>query len=277
MKLGEFEIDWLQGGVFRMDGGAMFGVVPHALWTRKYPVDEADNTIELLNACMLVRTPGGNVVIETGFGNKISDKQKKIFRVGPDWDLPGSLDALGLKREDIDYVILTHCDFDHAGGVIMLGAGGEPELTFPKAKYVVQSVEWEDALAPNIRTANTYLEENFTLLKDSDNLVLIEGDHEVVPGVRVELTGGHTRGHQVVWIESEGEHAVHMADLLPTHAHHNPLWIMAYDNFPMDAIAKKQELYKEAEDKDAWYLFYHDTSMKACKFGEKGKVTEKVK
>ncbi len=276
MKLGKFDIDWLQGGVFRMDGGAMFGVVPRALWTRRYDVDEADNSIELLNACMLVRTPAGNVVIETGFGNKISDKLKKIYRVGPDWDLPGSLSGFGLEREDIDYVILTHCDFDHAGGAIMLGAGGEPELTFPKAKHIVQSVEWEDALSPNIRTKNTYLPENFTLLKDSDNLVLIEGGHEVVPGVRVELTGGHTRGHQVVWIESGGEHAVHMADLLPTHAHHNPLWVMAYDNYPLEAIEWKQELHERAEELNAWYLFYHDTYMKACRFGEKGKVTEKI-
>lgn len=276
MKLGKFDIDWLQGGVFRMDGGSMFGVVPRALWSRKYDVDDSDNSIELLNACMLLRTPAGNVLIETGFGNKISDKAKKIFRVGPDWDLPGSLEALGLKREDIDYVILTHCDFDHAGGVSMLGDSGEPELTFPNAMHVVQKLEWEDALSPNIRSANTYLKENFTLLKDSDKLMIIDGDHEVVPGVRVELTGGHTRGHMVVWIESEGEHAVHMADLLPTHAHHNPLWIMAYDNYPMDAIAKKQELHKRAEELNAWYLLYHDTNMKACKFGEKGKVSEKV-
>jgi glyoxylase-like metal-dependent hydrolase (beta-lactamase superfamily II) len=276
MKLGEFKIDWLQGGVFRMDGGAMFGVVPRALWTRKYPVDEDDNTIELLNACMLIQTPAGNVVIETGFGNKISDKAKKIFRIGPDWDLPGSLDGLGLKREDIDYVILTHCDFDHAGGVTMNNADGVEELTLPNAKHIVQRAEWEDALNPNTRSANTYLKENFEILKNSDKLVVVEGDYEVMPGIRTELTGGHTRGHQVVWIESAGEHAVHMADLLPTHAHHNPLWVMAFDNYPLDAIDKKQELHKEAEAKNAWYLLYHDTQMKACKFGERGKVTDKV-
>ncbi len=276
MKLGEFQIDWLQGGVFRMDGGAMFGVVPRALWTRKYAVDEEDNSIELLNACMLVRTPEANIVIETGFGNKISEKLKKIYRVGPDWDLPGSLSGFGLEREDIDHVILTHCDFDHAGGAIMHNASGEPELTFPSAMHIVQRVEWEDAMSPNIRSLNTYLPENFSLLKGSDNLLLVEGTHEVVPGVHVELTGGHTRGHQVVWLESQGAHAVHMADLLPTHAHHNPLWIMAYDNYPMEAIERKQELHKRAEELNAWYLFYHDTYMKACRFGEKGKVSEKV-
>ena len=274
MKVGDFEIDWLQGGEMRIDGGAMFGVVPKVLWARKYDVAD-DNTLRLLNAPMLVRTPEANVVIDTGLGNKFSEKQRKIFQVGPDWDLPGSLAALGLTREDIDYVILTHCDFDHAGGAVMNGEGG-PELTFPNAKHVVQKAEWEDALNPDIRSASTYFIENFALIKDSPGLVVVEGKHEVLPGVRVELTGGHTRGHQVVWLESGGEAALHMADLLPSHAHHNPLWVMAYDNFPLDAIEKKQELHRRASEMNAWYIFYHDPYLKACKFRDKGIVVDKV-
>jgi glyoxylase-like metal-dependent hydrolase (beta-lactamase superfamily II) len=275
MKVGELELDWLQGGEFLLDGGAMFGVVPKVLWSRKYPSGD-DNTIRLLNSPILVRAPGANVLIETGLGNKLSDKQKKIFQVNPEWDLPGSLEGFGLKREDIDFVILTHCDFDHAGGAVMIGEGGESEITFPNARYVVQKVEWEDANNPNSRSMNTYFPHNFDGLEASGNLMLVEGEKEIIPGVRVVLTGGHTSGHQVVWMESEGESAIHMADLLPTHVHHKPLWVMAYDNFPLEAIERKRELHKAAEDKGSWYTFYHDPFLKACRFGEKGEVTEKV-
>jgi len=230
----------------------------------------------MLNSPMLVRTPEHNIVIETGVGNKLSDKQKKIFQISPDWDIPGGLEAQGLSRDDIDFCILTHCDFDHVGGAVMFNEQGETELTFPRAKYIVQKLEWEDALNPNIRSANTYLAPNFEGLEAAGQLVIVEGAYEGAPGVHLVLTGGHTRGHQVVWLESGGEVALHMADLLPTHAHHNPLWVMAFDNYPMDVIAKKQELHAEAEAKDAWYIFFHDPYLKACKFGQKGEVTNKV-
>jgi glyoxylase-like metal-dependent hydrolase (beta-lactamase superfamily II) len=275
MKLGNFQIDWLEGGRFELDGGTMFGVVPKVLWTRKYPADE-NNYIKMTNSPMLVRTGDANIIIETGLGNKLTDKQNKIFRVGTAWDLPGSLEALGLKREDIDYVILTHLDFDHAGGISMLNSAGEQELTFPRAKHIVQKIEWEDAMAPNTRASSTYWEHNYAQIKNSDKLTIVDGDYNVLPGVDLIFTAGHTRGHQAVRIESESEVALHMADLLPTHAHFNPLWVMAYDNFPLEAIEQKERLYKMASDSNAWYTFYHDEYMRACKYDDKGAVIAQV-
>ena len=275
LLVGEIRINWLDGGSFELDGGAMFGVVPKALWGRKYESDES-NCIKMINSPLLLRTPKANVLIETGLGNKLSEKQKKIFRAG-EWDVPGSLKSLGLAPEDIDFVILTHCDFDHAGGIVTANGDGTTRLTFPNARHVIQRSEWEDVQSPNIRSSNTYWAVNFQPLIDSGegkNLLLVDGEHEVTPGIRVTHTGGHTRGHQIVDIESGGQRATHLADLLPTHAHYHPLWVMAYDNFPMEVIALKQKLEARARDEDAWLTFYHDPLFKAAKFDEKGNITE---
>ncbi|MDX2434614.1 MAG: MBL fold metallo-hydrolase [Desulfobacterales bacterium] len=282
-RIGDFEIFWLNGGEFELDGGTMFGVVPKSLWAKKYPVDEdtpllllEENYIKLLNAPLLIKTPDSLVLVDTGLGNKLSDKQKQIFRVIKDWSLPGELKKLGLRRQDINYVILTHCDFDHAGGIVMYNPAGEEELTFPNAKHIVQKLEWEDAMQPNKRSANTYWKENFAKLKDTDNLQLVEGDFKVCPGIEVQHTGGHTRGHQIVRIQSEKEIAYHLADLLPTHVHFNPLWIMAYDNFPMDAIDLKEKYETLGIRENTWFTFYHDPSMYACKFDSQGQIVKKI-
>jgi glyoxylase-like metal-dependent hydrolase (beta-lactamase superfamily II) len=273
LKIGEVELYWLRGGVFELDGGTMFGVVPKVLWAKKFPPDEA-NYIRMLNAPILVKSPHGLAVIETGLGNKLTEKQRKIFRIREDWDIPGSLSSLGVGRDDITHVILTHCDFDHAGGVVMTNERGEHELTFPRAEHIVQRAEWEDAMAPNQRASHTYWPQNFEELKTSDNLRLVEGEYAVFPGVFLIPTGGHTRGHQIVRIASGGDTAIHMADLLPTHIHFNPLWIMAYDNFPLDAIAQKEAIEKRGVEEGAWFTFYHDPFMQACRFGEDGTVKE---
>jgi glyoxylase-like metal-dependent hydrolase (beta-lactamase superfamily II) len=281
-KLGEFEIFWLNGGEFELDGGTMFGVVPKSLWAKKYPVDEdnplalEENYIKLLNYPLLIKTPDSLVLVETGLGNKLTDKQKQTYRVIKDWDLPRELKKIGLTRQDIDYVILTHCDFDHAGGIVMINSDGDEELTFPNARHIVQKLEWEDAIQPNRRSANTYWEQNFSKLKDTDNLQLVDGDFEICRGIEVQYTGGHTRGHQIVRIQSGKAIAYHLADLLPTHVHFNPLWIMAYDNFPMDAIALKEKYEATGLRENAWFTFYHDPSMYACKFDEQGRVVKKI-
>ncbi len=281
-ELGEFTLFWLNGGEFELDGGTMFGVVPKELWTKKFhgtadvPAAPDDNHIKLLNAPLLVRTPAALVIIDTGLGNKLSNKQKQIFRVTRDWDVIEELQRLELKRQDITHVILTHCDFDHGGGVVMHNAAGEEELTFPNAAHIVQQREWEDVLAPNIRSEKTYWEENFSRLKDSPNLQLVNGSHTVCPGIDVEHTGGHTRGHQVVRIASGSEVAYHLADLLPTHVHFNPLWVMAYDNFPLEAIALKQQYEERGIRENAWFTFYHDPFMFACKFDADGRVVNKI-
>jgi glyoxylase-like metal-dependent hydrolase (beta-lactamase superfamily II) len=179
-RIGDFEFTWLNGGRFELDGGAMFGVVPKVLWQKKYPAN-AENYISLNAWPILVKTPKAMVLIESGLGNKLTDKQKKIFRVQEDWSVLADLKFLGIDRQDIDHVILTHYDFDHAGGVI-LQEGAHFNLTFPKAKHYLQKKEWEDVLNPNIRTINTYWPVNNELLRGNRNLALVEGEADVVRG-----------------------------------------------------------------------------------------------
>ncbi|RJQ49522.1 MAG: MBL fold metallo-hydrolase [Nitrospiraceae bacterium] len=275
LKLGNIEIIWLNGGSFELDGGAMFGVVPKILWKKKYPCDE-DNFIPIAAWPMLIKTPEQNLLIETGLGNKLTDKQKKIFRIKNDWDIISDLRELGIKREDIGTVILTHYDFDHAGGVIMQDEKGELSLTFPNAEHILQAREWADVLSPNLRSENTFWPVNNELLRNSANLKLIEEDYKVQKGVDLFFSGAHNRGHQVVRIESQGEVAYHLGDLLPTHTHFNPLWIMAYDNYPLEVIEQKELFEGKALKENAWFLLYHDPFMPACKFDADGNVTEKV-
>lgn len=272
-RLGAFTIHWLQGGMFEIDGGSMFGVVPRVLWEQKC-ASTPDSHVLLANSPMLVQTPHGNVLIETGLGNKLTKKQQEIFRVRREWELPAELARLGLSREAISHVVLTHGDFDHAGGVTMRHETGGLELTFPAAMHHIQRQEWEDVLAPNKRSASAYWPENFAGLAEGKNLRLIDGEEEIMPGVRLVRTGGHTRGHQAVWLESGREAALHLGDLLPMPAYSNPLWIMAYDNFPLDSIAAKEQFLGQGMGKDAWFLFYHDPEILACKLDEAGAVRE---
>lgn len=274
LTLGAFEIFWLDGGIFELEGGCMFGVVPRALWQKKFPVGE-DGFIRLSNTPILVKTPDANIIIDTGLGNKLTDKQKKIFRVTDNWDMAASLGSVGLSRDDIDHVILSHCDFDHAGGVVMNNENGEPELTWPRAIHHLQRTEWEDVLTPNRRALSTYWPINLDLLRDNPLLHLVDGESEPVPGIRMTLTGGHTRGHQVVRLSSKGEKAIHLGDLFPNQAYFNPLWITPYDNFPLESIARKEEMIGPAIEQNQWFLFYHDPYLPACKFDQDGHIIER--
>ncbi len=273
LELGSIKVSWLSGGDFELDGGTMYGAVPKILWQKKYPADK-ENYIKMLNAPLLVQTEGHNVIIDTGIGNKLTDKQKQIFRVYREWDMVANLAEKGLSRQDIDIVILTHCDFDHAGGVVMVNDSGKLELTFPRARHIIQKLEWEDVRHPNIRSIHTYWPDNFTGLEASGLLDLVDGEAEIAPGIKVRLTGGHTRGHQLVEMEGTEGCAAHLGDLFPTHTHSNPLWIMAYDNFPLEVVALKQQLLPGYREKSCWFTFYHDIFMKACRLDDGGKVTK---
>ncbi len=273
-RIGEFELTWLEGGRFALDGGAMFGVVPKALWRKKYPAD-GDNAIPLLASPLLVRTPTDILLIESGLGNKLTEKQRKIYHVRKDWAVADELAQLGIRREDVTQVILTHYDWDHAGGVVMQEADGSLTLTFPAARHVIQRSEWEDVLNPNSRSVNAYWPVNIEVLKERGRLELIDGTAEIAPGITVVRSGGHVSGHQIIRMSSRDETVYHLADLLPTHAHANPLWVMAYDNHPLDTIALKEKWLKKAREEDAWLTFYHDAFMHACKLDDKGNVVQK--
>ncbi len=271
LDLGDITISWLNGGEFALDGGTVFGVVPKLLWSRKYPPDDT-NYIKMLAAPLLVRTPRAAILVDTGLGNKLNEKRRKIFRVSRDWTVDQDLARFDLSPADIDMVILTHCDFDHAGGIVRHDVAGRPELTFPKAKHIINDMEWQDACRPNSRSAYTYFPENFELLEKSGLMELVSRRYEATAGVTVYHSGGHTRGHQVVEINGQSGCALHLGDLMPTHAHANPLWVMAHDDFPLEVIAQKERLLEVYRQRDCWFTFYHDAFIKAGRMNADGQI-----
>ena len=256
--LGDLRIHALEGGTQRLDGGAMFGVVPKPLWERRIPADER-NRIPLGLRCLLVETADELVLIETGLGNKDDDKFRGIYGVenasvaGRPDRLHDSLAAAGFRAEDVGVVINTHLHFDHAGGNTYRDEGGEVRLAFPNARYFVQRGEWEWAHRKNERTQASYLPDNFEPVMAAGRLELVEGDVEIVPGISVYRTPGHCPHHQSVLVRSGGETACFLADVLPTFAHLPLPWIMGYDVEPLVTLESKRELLRRATE-ERWLL-----------------------
>ncbi len=274
LKLGAFQLTWLSGGMTQLDGGAMFGVVPKPLWSKRYPNNEL-NQIPLRTDPILLEAHGKNILIDSGVGkDRLTDKQKRNFGLAEESRLEESLAALGLTAEDIDIVLMTHMHYDHANGLVSRTGDGLVS-TFPNAVIFVQSLEWEEMRHPNIRSRNTYWEDNWRPIASQ---VQTYGDNwEVLPGIELIHTGGHSNGHAIVKLESEGETALHLADLLPTHAHQNPLWVMAYDDYPMTSIFAKEKWIAEGEKAGAWFTFYHDAVYRAVKWNEQGERIAEIK
>ncbi len=260
VQLGGFEIFLLSDGSFRLDGGAMFGVVPRTLWERTDPPDER-NRIPLALGCLLIRTPKGRrVLVDTGLSSKYDANPKflKTYAVDRSRTLRHDLAALGVSPDDIDLVVNTHLHFDHAGGDTEIDSAGKVVLQFPKARYVIQKEEWEDAQAPHERNRASYLPENFEPLDDFKALELVSGEFEIEPGLKVLRSGGHTRGHQCVMIESEGRKAVYFGDLIPTMSHVPLPYIMGYDLYPVHTLEAKRGLLERALKENWLLLFQHD-------------------
>lgn len=254
MKLGKFEIDALSDGTFGLDGGQMFGVVPKVLWEKKLPADER-NRIRLGLTCLLVRTGKQNVLIETGIGDKFDAKHAGIYKINHSSRLMDELSSRGLSVGDIDIVINTHLHFDHCGWNTRRD-GTRTVPTFPKARYFIQRAEWEHALHPSERDRASYLEEWFVPAESQTEL--IEGACEIVPGIRVELAPGHVRDMQCVWVESAGEQACFISDLVPTHVHLPYPWIMSFDLYPMDTLSSRKRLLPQLAMERALVVFPHD-------------------
>ncbi|MBU9713734.1 YtnP family quorum-quenching lactonase [Evansella tamaricis] len=273
-KIKDMTFTWLNGGVTHMDGGAMFGVVPKVLWSRKYPVNEK-NQIELRTDPILIQVDGKNLLVETGIGNeKFSEKQKRNFGITEEAQIEVNLKELGLTLKDIDHILMTHMHFDHACGLAKW-EGDNLVPTFPNATIWVQETEWEELRHPNIRSRNTYFEDNWRPIANQVNTY--KESVELVEGIKLVHTGGHSAGHSILIIERGEEKIVHMADLMPTHAHQNSLWVLAYDDFPMDSIRAKEKYLVPAIKEQAWFIFYHDYKYRVVKWDEDGKeVMESV-
>lgn len=269
LKIGELTLTWLNGGVTHMDGGAMFGVVPKPLWERKYPLNEI-NQIELRTDPILIQVDGKNLLIETGIGNnKFTEKQLRNYGITEESKLETNLNELGISTKDIDFILMTHMHFDHATGIAKW-QGDKLIPTFENATVFVSEIEWHELRNPNIRSRNTYWEQNWQPIEHQvqtfTNMI------EVIPGIEMHHTGGHSNGHCILKIERDGELLIHMADIMPTHAHQNPLWVLAYDDYPLDSIFAKEKWLKEGLNRGAWFIFYHDYKYCALKWDKTGKV-----
>lgn len=261
MRLGSAELNLVSDGVFRMDGGTIYGVVPKAIWGQLQPADRKNRVEAGLN-CLLIRTGGKNVLVDTGLGTKHRPKARSIFRMRAG-KLVSSLAQIGLQPSDIDLVVLTHLHFDHAGGCTRFNRQNQLEPVFPRATHLVQRQDWIEATQTNERTRSAYLPEDFLPLEEAQQLELLDGDAELLPGLWVRRTGGHTAGHQIVCIESGGKQAACFGDVLPT-MHQLPVHYMtSFDLEPLETLAAKRRWLAQAEQEGWLLIFGHGTDQKA--------------
>jgi len=268
--LGDFELTVVSDGTYFLDGGAFFGVVPKTLWSKKVAPD-AQNRLDAGLNSLLVRTGQKNILIETGIGNKMPDKMVQIYKQPA--KLLDNLHAAGIAPEDIDIVINTHLHFDHCGWNT-IRRGDQFVATFPNAKYYVQEREWEHGRLQLERDAVSYMSPNYDPLLETGQMVLLSGDLELLPGISVKVFPGHTANMQAVIIESGGNKACYISDLIPTSAHLDLTWVMAFDVLPLRSIESRKEYYASAIPEKWLTVFTHDdqTPWGYVERGDRGKL-----
>ena len=275
LTVGRLKVHAIQAGGQRLDGGAMFGVVPKSLWERRIKADER-NRIQLGMRCLLIEHERGLALIDNGAGNKENPKFHEIYGVensGAEGRtlLEDGLRSIGVRPEDIALMIDTHLHFDHAGGNTWIDEGGVVRPTFPNARYVVQRGEYEWATHTNERTAASYFPHNFEPVIAAGQFDFIAGETEIWPGIRLLPTPGHTPHHQSILIESDGAKAFYPADLMPTSSHVPLPWIMGYDVEPMRTLESKRAILKRAVDEDWLLIFEHDAFVTSGRVAVDGK------
>jgi glyoxylase-like metal-dependent hydrolase (beta-lactamase superfamily II) len=265
MKLGKFEISVLSDGTFALDGGQMFGVVPKPLWEKKAPAD-ARNRVRMGLNSLLVRTASQNVLVETGIGDKFDAKFADIYDVRKPVTLLDQLRGHGVAPEDIDIVVNSHLHFDHCGWNARR-EGSKVLPTFPRARYKIQRGEWQHAIQPTERDRGSYIADWFTPAERQTDF--LDGDQEIIPGMRVEVVPGHNRNMQCVWIESEGERACFISDLVPMRWHLAYPWIMSFDLYPLETLTNKKRLLPQLAKDRAVVIFPHDDDVPWARLAEK--------
>jgi glyoxylase-like metal-dependent hydrolase (beta-lactamase superfamily II) len=268
MLLGDYRVEIVPDAEFRLDGGAMFGVVPRALWSRESPPD-AENRVRLSMNCLFVEAGRERIIVETGIGDKWSAKHAAMYAVTRERTLDESLKALtGYGAGDITVVVNTHLHFDHAGGNTRLDERGRAIATFPNARYFVSREEFEHAERPHERDRASYLAENWRPLLESGQLELKPATYEVVPGLTLETVAGHSRTMQCWRLERGGRTLFGFADLVPTRSHVPYAWIMGYDLYPVETLEAKKRLLPRAAREGWLCLFYHDAGAPLCRIVE---------
>jgi glyoxylase-like metal-dependent hydrolase (beta-lactamase superfamily II) len=252
--LGDFELTIVSDGTYFLDGGAFFGVVPKTLWSKKVTADDQNRLDAGLNS-LLIRTGKKNILVETGIGNKMPDKMIQIFKQPA--KLLDNLHDAGVAPEDIDIVINTHLHFDHCGWNTVR-RGDQFVATFPNAKYYAQEQEWEHGRLQLERDAVSYMSPNYDPLLESGQMVLLNGDLEIMPGISVKVCPGHTANMQAVMIESGNTKACYISDLIPTSAHLDITWAMAFDLYPLQTIESRKKYYASAIPEKWLTVFTHD-------------------
>ncbi|HYP00183.1 MAG TPA: MBL fold metallo-hydrolase [Pyrinomonadaceae bacterium] len=268
MLFGDYRVEIVPDAEFRLDGGAMFGVVPRALWSQSCPPDE-HNRIRMNMNCLFVEAGRERILVETGIGNKWSAKHEAMYGITRRQPLTDSVKATtGYSPEEITIVVNTHLHFDHAGGNTSRDAAGGIRPAFPNARYFVSRDEYEHAESPHERDRASYLPENWRPLRESGQLELKDANYEVVPGLRMETVAGHSRTMQCARLERGGQTLFGFADLVPMRAHVSFAWIMGYDLYPVETLEAKKRLLPQAARENWLCLFYHDPDEPLCRLAE---------
>jgi glyoxylase-like metal-dependent hydrolase (beta-lactamase superfamily II) len=260
LTLGDFELSVFSDGTYPLDGGAFFGVVPKVMWSRKVTADERNYVTTGLNSLIIrmdgPRTGKLTVLVETGMGNKLSDRMIKFY--GQPAQLLDNLAAGGIAPDDVDIVINSHLHFDHCGWNTIRDKSGKIVPTFPRAKYYAPEGEWQYARHPSERDAISFISENYDPLVESGQMTLLKGGEEIVPGISVQTFPGHTAHMQAVIIRSQGRTACYISDLIPTIAHIDITWGMSFDLYPLQTIASKKLYYAQSIPEKWLTVFTHD-------------------
>lgn len=270
MRFGDYRVEIIPDCEFRLDGGAMFGVVPRNLWAKVAPPDD-QNRIRMNMNCLFIEAGSERILIDTGIGDKWSEKHREMYGIDRRHSLNDSLKAIaGVGCDDITIVINTHLHFDHAGGNTRFEESGSATPAFPNALYFISQAEYEHAEAPNDRDRASYFPENWRPMKESGQLELKEAEYEVVPGLRMETHAGHNRSMQCPRLEQNGQTLFGFADLIPTRAHVPFAWVMGYDLYPLETVAAKKKLLPQAARENWTCLFYHDPEQALGRILEDG-------
>jgi glyoxylase-like metal-dependent hydrolase (beta-lactamase superfamily II) len=270
VQFGDYRVEVIPDAEFRLDGGAMFGVVPRTLWSRVAPPDD-ENRVRLNMNCLYVEAAGERILVETGIGDKWTPKQAATYGIDRAGSLGERLTALtGRAPGDVTIVVNTHLHFDHAGGNTTLDEEGRAVAAFPNARYFVSRAEFEHAESPHERDRASYLAENWRPLAESGQLELKPDAYEVVLGLTLETVPGHSRTMQCVRLERGRRTLYGFADLVPTRAHVPLAWVMGYDLYPVETLEAKRQLLPRAAREGWLCLFYHDADAPLCRLFEDG-------